>query len=48
MLSDGTDYLTAGTWWLVYPAGAAIVITVVAFNFLGEGIEEALGARART
>jgi peptide/nickel transport system permease protein len=48
MLSDGTEYLTAGAWWLVYPAGAAIVITVVAFNFLGEGIEEALGARTRT
>jgi peptide/nickel transport system permease protein len=48
ILSDGSDYLNAGAWWLVYPAGAAIVITVVAFNFLGEGIEEALGARART
>ena len=47
MLSDGSDYLNEGAWWLVYPAGAAIVITVIAFNFLGEGIEEALGARAR-
>ena len=47
MLSDGSEYLVEGAWWLVYPAGAAIVITVVAFNFLGEGIEEALGARAR-
>jgi peptide/nickel transport system permease protein len=46
MLSDGSDYLVQGAWWLVYPAGAAIVITVVAFNFLGEGIEEAVGARA--
>jgi peptide/nickel transport system permease protein len=48
ILSDGTEYLTAGAWWLVYPAGAAIVLTVIAFNFLGEGIEEALGARARS
>jgi peptide/nickel transport system permease protein len=47
ILSDGSEYLTAGAWWLVYPAGAAIVITVVAFNFLGEGIEEGLGARSR-
>jgi peptide/nickel transport system permease protein len=47
MLSDGIDYLTAGAWWLVYPAGAAIVLTVIAFNFLGEGVEEALGARTR-
>jgi peptide/nickel transport system permease protein len=48
ILSDGSDYLNSGAWWLVYPAGVAIVLTVVAFNFLGEGIEEALGARART
>jgi peptide/nickel transport system permease protein len=48
ILSDGSEYLTEGAWWLVYPAGAAIVITVIAFNFLGEGIEEALGARSRT
>ena len=48
ILSDGSEYLVQGAWWLVYPAGAAIVITVIAFNFLGEGIEEALGARSRT
>jgi peptide/nickel transport system permease protein len=48
ILSDGSEYLTEGAWWLVYPAGAAIVITVIAFNFLGEGIEEAVGARSRT
>jgi peptide/nickel transport system permease protein len=47
MLSDGTEYLSSGAWWLVYPAGFAIVLTVVAFNFLGEGLEEALGARNR-
>jgi len=47
ILSDGSNYLTEGAWWLVYPAGVAIVLTVIAFNFLGEGIEEALGARAR-
>ncbi len=48
ILSDGSDYLVDGAWWLVYPAGVAIVLTVIAFNFLGEGIEEALGVRART
>jgi peptide/nickel transport system permease protein len=48
ILSDGSDYLVDGAWWLVYPAGVAIVLTVIAFNFVGEGIEEALGVRART
>src|ERR1700719_813970 len=32
MLSSGVDYTFAGYWWLIYPAGVAIVITVVAFN----------------
>jgi peptide/nickel transport system permease protein len=48
ILSDGSDYLYDGAWWLIYPAGVAIVITVIAFNFVGEGIEEALGARSRS
>ncbi|MBV9292470.1 MAG: ABC transporter permease [Frankiales bacterium] len=48
MLNDGVDYLAAGAWWQVYPVGIAIVVTVIAFNFLGEGFEEALGVRNRT
>jgi len=48
MLNDGIMYLAAGSWWLVYPVGIAIVLTVIAFNFLGEALEEALGARSRT
>jgi peptide/nickel transport system permease protein len=48
MLSDGQAYMVQDAWWLVYPVGAAIVLTVIAFNFLGEGIQEALGSRART
>ena len=48
MLNDGIMYLAAGSWWLVYPVGIAIVLTVIAFNFLGEALEEALGARTRS
>src|SRR5581483_1542980 len=33
MLSDGLDYVYAGYWWLIYPAGLAIVLTVLGFNF---------------
>jgi peptide/nickel transport system permease protein len=47
MLSDGIEYLAVGSWWLVYPVGLAIIVTVIAFNFLGEGLEEALGIRSR-
>jgi len=45
MLSDGVEYYADGYWWLVYPAGIAIVITVVAFNFIGDGLRDALEVR---
>jgi peptide/nickel transport system permease protein len=35
ILGDGSDYLIDGAWWLVYPAGVAIVLTVISFNILG-------------
>jgi peptide/nickel transport system permease protein len=45
MLSDGVTYQATGSWWLIYPVGALIIITILAFNFIGEGVEEAIGAR---
>jgi peptide/nickel transport system permease protein len=45
MLSDGLNYVYDGYWWLVYPAGVAIVLTVVAFNFIGDALRDALEVR---
>ena len=45
MLSDGVDYYADGYWWLIYPAGIAIVLTVVAFSFLGDALRDALEVR---
>ena len=45
MLSDGTTYLQIGYWWEVYPALAMIVITVVAFNFIGDALQDAFDVR---
>ena len=45
MLSDGLNYIYEGKWWLIYPAGVAIVLTVVAFNFIGDGMRAALEVR---
>jgi peptide/nickel transport system permease protein len=47
MLSSGVDYTFAGYWWLIYPAGVAIVITVVAFNVIGDALRESLDVRLR-
>ena len=48
ILSDGDNYIQNGTWWLVYPAGILLVLTVLAFNLLGESLEDALGAHSRS
>jgi peptide/nickel transport system permease protein len=45
MLSDGTTYLQDGYWWEVYPALIAIVITVVAFNFIGDALQDSFDVR---
>ncbi|KHK97863.1 peptide ABC transporter permease [Microbacterium mangrovi] len=44
-LSAGTTYITSGYWWLVYPVGACIVLTVLAFNLLGDALRDALDRR---
>ena len=45
MLSNGLNYVYDGDWWLIYPAGIAIVLTVVAFNFIGDALRDALDVR---
>ncbi|WP_228430732.1 ABC transporter permease [Baekduia soli] len=47
LLSDGVTYTANGYWWLVYPPGVAIVLTVVAFNFIGDALRDGLSARLR-
>ena len=48
MLSNGLDFSYSGYWWMIYPPGLAIVITVVAFNMVGDGLRDAFGlARQR-
>lgn len=47
MLSQGTTYLLDGYWWEVYPAGLLIMLTVVAFNLVGDALRETVDARVR-
>lgn len=46
MLSQGRDYMRQGWWGTVFP-GLAIFVTVMAFNFLGDGLRDALDPRLR-
>ena len=34
-----------GYWWEIYPAGLAIVLVVVAFNFIGDALRDSLEVR---
>lgn len=45
MLTSGLNYVYDGYWWLVYPAGVAIVITVVGFNFVGDALRDSFEVR---
>jgi peptide/nickel transport system permease protein len=46
ILNDGKDLITYAWWLTLYP-GLAILITVLAYNLLGEGIRDALDPRLR-
>ncbi len=45
MLSNGVNYAFDGYWWEIYPAGVAIVLVVVAFNFVGDALRDAFEVR---
>ena len=47
MLSDALNSGLVPPWWLVLFPGAAITVTVLAFNLLGDGIRDQLDPRLR-
>jgi ABC-type dipeptide/oligopeptide/nickel transport system permease subunit len=47
MLSNGIEYLQDGYWWLIYPVGACIVLTVMALNFIGDALRDSMDVRLR-
>lgn len=47
MVADGRDSLL-GAWWVATFPGLTIVLTVLAFNLVGDGLRDALDPRLRT
>lgn len=47
MVADGRDSLL-GAWWVATFPGLVIVLTVLAFNLVGDGLRDALDPRLRT
>lgn len=46
MLTDAVKFFRQGPWLLIFP-GAAIVITAIGFNLLGDGLRESLDPRMK-
>jgi ABC-type dipeptide/oligopeptide/nickel transport system permease subunit len=46
-LSNAQSALVLGNWWWAFFPGIAIALTVIAINFIGDGLRDALDPRAR-
>ena len=44
MVGQGQSYFTT-QWWLVTFPGAAILLAALAFNLVGDGLQDALNPR---
>ena len=47
MIADGREYISAAPWIILAP-GVALMITVLAFNFLGDGLRDVLDPKMKT
>jgi peptide/nickel transport system permease protein len=45
MIANATEIFDTAWWYMVFP-GAALLLTVLAFNLLGDGLQDALNPRA--
>ena len=46
MISDATEIFDTAWWYMLFP-GVALVLTVLAFNYVGDALQDALAPRAR-
>ena len=48
MVSEGAGYIFSGEWWTFTFPGIALVLAVLCFNLLGDGLRDLLDPRSRT
>lgn len=44
MIAAGSDVVQVAWWWMLFP-GVALLLTVLAFNLLGDGLQDALNPK---
>jgi len=47
ILSSALTFIPVGNWWWPFFPGLAIILTVLAVNFIGDGMRDALDPRSR-
>jgi peptide/nickel transport system permease protein len=48
MVAEGARFISTGKWWLVAYPGLALMMAVLCFNLLGDGLRDILDPRQRT
>jgi peptide/nickel transport system permease protein len=48
MVAEGARFISTGRWWLVAFPGLALMLAVLCFNLLGDGLRDVLDPRMRT
>ena len=48
MVAEGAQYIVSGEWWMAFFPGIALMLTVLCFNFLGDGLRDILDPRRRS
>jgi len=47
MVSEGQAFVVVGYWWMVFFPGMAILMFVLAFNLMGDGLRDVLDPKMR-
>ena len=45
MIAEASEVFDSAWWYMVFP-GAALLLTVLSFNILGDGLRDALSPRS--
>jgi peptide/nickel transport system permease protein len=45
LVNTGTNYVSEGYWWMIYPAALMIILLIMSFNIIGDALRDAVETR---
>jgi peptide/nickel transport system permease protein len=48
MVAEGANFIVSGEWWLAFFPGASLMLAVLTFNLLGDGLRDIVDPAQRT